>query len=195
MLIGGGAGEGGTGFVNVTGPSASLNTLNLQIGNGFGELNITAGGAVHSTQSITIGNTSTLLGTGPATEQGTGTVLVSGTGSTLTGDTTVTVGQFGSGTLTVQNGGVVNAPGGVFVSTIGTPTLSAEGTINIGAPPGGTAVAPGVLTTPEVHLQNGFGSQVLSGSPGTLNFNHTSNDYLFPPMITGTGARSEQWRG
>ena len=115
-------------------------------------------------------------------------VLVNG-GALIVGGA-VSVGQNGSGTLTVQNGGVVSAPQGVFVSTIGSTATgqSAAGTVNIGAPPGSAPVAPGFLNTPAVHLQTGFSDPSKVGFPGTLNFNHTSADYVFDPVITGVGA-------
>ncbi len=52
------------------------------------------------------------------------------------------------------------------------------GTLNIGASPGNPAVAPGTLTAPSI----AFGA-----GTGTINFNHTSADYVFAPAITGTG--------
>ena len=190
-------GSSGTGTVNVTGPNASLTSgasgfAVVGASDGVGTLNITNGGTVNLGTSLVIGNAAqTVPGGAVDGPQGTGTVLVSGLGSTLTVAPNLTVGQYGHGTLTVQNGGVVNAPGGVFVSTIGlnngTPQqVSAMGTVNIGAPPGQSPEEPGILNTPEVHLQNG-GGPGLMGSPGTLNFNHTSPAYVFSPTITGTG--------
>ena len=53
------------------------------------------------------------------------------------------------------------------------------GTLNIGAGAGNPAAAPGTLTAPSV----AFGA-----GTGTLNFNHTSTDYVFAPAISGNGA-------
>ena len=52
------------------------------------------------------------------------------------------------------------------------------GTLNIGAGAGNPAVAPGTLTAPSV----AFGA-----GTGTINFNHTSADYVFAPAISGDG--------
>ena len=54
----------------------------------------------------------------------------------------------------------------------------AIGTLNIGAGAGNPAAAPGTLTAPSV----AFGA-----GTGTLNFNHTSTDYVFAPAISGNG--------
>ena len=54
----------------------------------------------------------------------------------------------------------------------------AIGTLNIGAGAGNPAAAPGTLTAPSI----AFGA-----GTGTLNFNHTSADYVFAPAISGNG--------
>ena len=54
----------------------------------------------------------------------------------------------------------------------------AIGTLNIGAGAGNPAAAPGTLTAPSV----AFGA-----GTGTINFNHTSADYVFAPAISGNG--------
>ena len=52
------------------------------------------------------------------------------------------------------------------------------GTLNIGAAAGNPAAAPGTLTATSV----AFGA-----GTGTINFNHTSTDYVFAPAISGNG--------
>ena len=52
------------------------------------------------------------------------------------------------------------------------------GTLNIGAGAGDPAAAPGTLTAPSI----AFGA-----GTGTINFNHTSADYVFAPAISGGG--------
>ena len=52
------------------------------------------------------------------------------------------------------------------------------GTLNIGAGAGNPAAAPGTLTAP---------SLAFGAGTGTLNFNHTSADYVFAPAISGNG--------
>ena len=81
--------------------------------------------------------------------------------------------QSGTGTLTIADGGIVTGP--VTIAT----NAGAIGTLNIGAGAGDPAAAPGMLTAPGV----AFGA-----GTGTLNFNHTSTDYVFAPVISGNGA-------
>ena len=102
----------------------------------------------------------------------TGKVTVDGAGSTWTNTGSLTVGNAGNATLTVSNGGTVEASGVQAGSGNGIAT------INIGAAQGETAVAAGVLDTPTVSL----------GNRGALVFNHTDTDYAFVTKITGTGA-------
>ena len=54
----------------------------------------------------------------------------------------------------------------------------AIGTLNIGAGAGDPAAAPGTITTQRV---------VFGSGTGALNFNHTSDAYVFAPAITGDG--------
>ena len=54
----------------------------------------------------------------------------------------------------------------------------AIGTLNIGAGAGNPAAAPGTLTAP---------SLAFGAGTGTLNFHHTSADYVFAPAISGNG--------
>ena len=54
----------------------------------------------------------------------------------------------------------------------------AIGTLNIGAGAGNPAAAPGTLTAP---------SLAFGAGTGTLNFNHTSANYVFAPTISGNG--------
>ena len=88
----------------------------------------------------------------------TGTVTVTGAGSTWSNSSGVNIGNSGTGTLTVANGGIVSGP--VVIATNG----GSIGTLNIGAGAGSPAVAPGTLNTTSV----AFGA-----GAGTLNFNHT----------------------
>jgi outer membrane autotransporter protein len=109
-----------------------------------------------------------------------GTVTVTGAGSTwsnlslgnlLTG---LNIGNFGTGTLTIADSGVVTMNRSISIAT----NTSAIGTLNIGSSPGSPAAAAGTLNAPS--LEFGAGA-------GTLNFNHTSSEYVFAPAISGTG--------
>ena len=86
----------------------------------------------------------------------------------------VNVGNSGTGTLTIADGGSVNVGGFFVIAT----NAGAVGTLNIGASAGAPAVAPGTLNAPSV---------IFGAGTGTLNFNHTSASYVFAPAISGTG--------
>ena len=85
----------------------------------------------------------------------------------------LTLATRGTGTLTIADGGNVVAPTVAIAANAGS-----IGTLNIGAGAGNPAAAPGTLTAPSV----AFGA-----GTGTINFNHTSSDYVFAPAITGNG--------
>ena len=93
----------------------------------------------------------------------------------------LTVGQTGAGTLTLAQGGTLNV-----LSTGSTVLLGgaggSSGTLNIGAASASPAVAPGTLNASTVTFATGVTS--------TVNFNHTSSNYVFSPQLTGTGAGS-----
>ena len=82
------------------------------------------------------------------------------------------IGNLGTGTLTITNGGIVTGPI-VIAKNVG-----AIGTLNIGAGAGNPAAVPGTLTAP---------SLAFGAGAGTLNFNHTSANYVFAPAISGNG--------
>src|SRR4029450_424352 len=54
-----------------------------------------------------------------------------------------------------------------------------QATLNIGAAAASPAAAAGTLNATNVVF--------ATGATGTINFNHTSNNYLFAPSIGGTG--------
>jgi hypothetical protein len=89
---------------------------------------------------------------------------------------TLTVGSTGHGKLNIESGGTVST-GTSGILSIASASGSA-GTVNIGAPAGSAALAPGILSTNSV--QFGAGT-------GTLNFNYTSDGYVFSPAISGSG--------
>jgi T5SS/PEP-CTERM-associated repeat protein len=106
----------GSGNVLVTGAGSSLvNTTSMSVGSlGHGVLTIEQGGTVSST-SGSIGTGSSTSGA-PAAQ---GTVLVDGVGSQWTNNGTLTMGRYGSGYLTVQNGGNVFSQNGYVASSTG----------------------------------------------------------------------------
>jgi outer membrane autotransporter protein len=101
-----------------------------------------------------------------------GTVTVTGANSTWSNLLGVNIGRLGAGTLTIANGGTVTGP--IEIAT----NAGSIGTLNIGAAAGTPAVAPGAVTTQSI----AFGA-----GTGTINFNHTSADYVFAPAISGEG--------
>ncbi len=166
-----GMSAGSTGTVTVTGPGSTWNNSpggGLNIGSfGTGMLAIANGGMVINTTDFAanIGNGAGSLGT----------VTVTGAGSTWSNSSGLNIGNLGTGTLTIANGGVVTSAGPIVIAT----NAGSIGTLNIGAGAGNPAVAPGTLTAPSV----AFGA-----GTGTINFNHTSADYVFAPAISGDGA-------
>ena len=160
---------GSTGTVTVTGPGSSWNngpSGGLNIGSfGTGTLTIANGGRV-----INITAVAANIGNGAGSQ---GTVTVTGAGSTWSNSSGVNIGNLGTGTLTIADGGIVTGP--IVIAT----NAGSIGTLNIGAGAGNPAAAPGTLTAPSV----AFGA-----GTGTLNFNHTSTDYVFAPAISGNGA-------
>jgi outer membrane autotransporter protein len=159
---------GSTGTVTVTGPGSTWTNSpggGLNIGSsGTGTLMIANGGTVtNSTPAVAnIGNN-----TGSQ-----GTVTVTGAGSSWSNSFGLSIGNFGRGALTIADGGIVNGP--IVIAT----AAGGVGALNIGADAGSPAAGPGTLTAPVV----AFGA-----GTGTINFNHTSADYVFAPAIRGNG--------
>ena len=164
-----GLSAGSTGTVIVTGPGSSwINgpSNGLNIGSfGTGTLTIANGGTV-----INITNLTANIGNGAGSQ---GTVTVTGAGSAWINSSGVNIGRLGTGTLTIADGGNVIAPAVTIAANAGS-----IGTLNIGAGAGNPAAAPGTLNAPSV--QFGAGT-------GTINFNHTSTNYVFAPAIGGGG--------
>ncbi len=110
-------------------------------------------------------------------------MVVDGAGSTFTSPTNLVIGAAGSGgsaSLTIANGGSVQLTTPGSTVTLGGASGSSAA-LNIGAAAGSPAAAPGTLNA---------GSVIFAATaPGPLdiNFNHTSNNYVFAPLITGTG--------
>jgi outer membrane autotransporter protein len=164
-----GLSAGSTGAVTVTGAGSSWTngpSNGLNIGSfGTGTLTIANGGRV-----IDITPLVTNIGNGAGSH---GTVTVTGAGSLWSDIAGFNVGNSGTGTLTIAEGGIVIAPTVVIAANAGS-----TGTLNIGAGAGAPAAAPGTLTAQSV----AFGA-----GTGTINFNHTSADYVFAPAISGNG--------
>ncbi len=162
-----GNGADGTGTVLVTGAGSRWNAKNdaIHVGlYGIGALDIMAGGLVRSDSAI--------VGVENASF---GAVNIDGAGSTwhISGD--INIGHYGYGQLTLSQGGLLEAGGVVNIAV----SASATGVLNIGADPSSPAATPGNLTASSVVFGNGNGS---------INFNHTSADYVFAPAVSGMGS-------
>ncbi|WP_430512719.1 hypothetical protein [Pannonibacter phragmitetus] len=177
--------DGSTGAVTVTGASSSWTIDDeLYVGeDGTGTLTITAGGSVS--------NVSGYIGDG----DGSGFVTVTGADSngnvsSWTNSSTLDVGYYGTGTVTIADGGEVRvgAAGldGKYNGAVNIASSDSEsnGTLNIGAETGSNAAAAGKLNA---------ASLVFGDGNGKLVFNHTSTDYDFstsiarPSNATGQG--------
>ncbi len=156
---------GSQGTVVVSGSGSSWTNSGLVVVGffGTGTLTIQNGGVVNSNGGF-VG----LVGTG--------TVRVAGAGSAWNSSSGLTIGNGGTGTLTIAEGGIVAAPSVAIATGAGS-----IGTLNIGAGQGSPAAAPGTLNAPSV----AFGG--VGTGTGTINFNHTSADYVFAPAISGGG--------
>ena len=153
-----------TGVVLVAGSGSRLSTGadgSLAIGSIAGStLAVENGGAVTS-GTATLGLSAWTRGT--ATVRGTGSLWTTGS---------MKVGRVGaSGVLTVADGGTIRATDAFSIGT--------QGTLNIGAVAGETAVSAGVVDTSIIDFGTGSGKIV---------FNHTNPDYVFAPAITGAGS-------
>ena len=160
---------GSIGTVTVTGPGSTWNNTpggGLNIGSfGTGILTITNGGMVINNTAFTAN-----IGEGAGSQ---GTVRVAGAGSTWSNSSGLNIGNRGAGTLTIAEGGLVTGPTVTIAANAGS-----TGTLNIGAGAGNPAAAPGTLTHRASYLAHGT---------ATINFNHTSADYVFAPAISGGG--------
>ena len=158
---------GSTGAATVDGAGSSWNNFSeVFVGYfGTGTLTIQNGGTVSN-------GTAGYLGFSAGS---TGTATVDGVGSAWSNYGFLVVGKSGTGTLTIQNGGVVNVADGVDVAI----AAGSSGTLNIGAAVGQAAVAPGTLNTSLV----AFGA-----GTGVIVFNHTALNHTFAPAVSGAGS-------
>ncbi|MDB5537711.1 MAG: hypothetical protein JWQ65_2586, partial [Devosia sp.] len=161
----------GTGTATVKGAGSSWEILGaLHIGEqGIGVLNVEDAGYASSYDGY--------LGFASGS---TGTATVTGAGSSWT-TSSLTVGNGGTGTLTIADGGLVSV-GGARQVDVGLLSGSI-GTINVGAAAGDAAAAAGTLDAGTLDFGDGT---------GTLVFNHTGmpdgSALRFDPGISGVGA-------
>ncbi|HWU98741.1 MAG TPA: autotransporter domain-containing protein [Oxalicibacterium sp.] len=164
------AGGGSTGNATVTGAGSTWTSAeSLYVGqSGTGTLTVSNGGAVRNTLTGFLGGNGS----------GVGNATVTGAGSMWASEGGLRIGLYGTGTLTVSDGGHVSSGvGGVGLIELAVNPGS-TGVLNIGAAVGSAAQAAGTIAGSEVR----FGAGTAS-----LNFNHTDTAYTFGTRITGAG--------
>ncbi|AEV35715.1 protein containing Outer membrane autotransporter barrel domain [Pseudovibrio sp. FO-BEG1] len=162
-------GADATGTVTVTDDGSIWEAGNLFVGQyGAGSLKIENGGKVTSDITVIGFDSTSFSGTSS------GIVTVTGEGSIWESRDRIFVGYRAPGTLTIADGAIVDADD-VFL--LADDAIS-QGTLNIGAAAGETAVKAGTLDTEEVRFGDGT---------GVINFNHTDTDYTFSADISRNG--------
>ena len=146
----------------VTGAGSILNKL-ISVGSSGtnNSLTISNGGLVLSSNST--------ISSSPNSSSN--TVLVTGSGSTWSNSGIATIASYGGATLTVANGGVVSAAGGILVASQSNST----GTLNIGSV-GGSDTA-GTISSPTITFGSGNAS---------INFNQSDSSSV-TSSISGLG--------
>ena len=140
-----------------------------------------------SGNSVTIANGGTLSSgqiftggvIGMFSDSSNNSVLVTGAGSTWSNNGTLTIGDAGSGSLTVANGGTVSATGGITIAS----AAGSVGTLNIGSL-GGSDTA-GTIVTPTI----AFGA-----GTGAINFNQ-GDSATVSAAISGNGSVNQLGSG
>ncbi len=162
--------DGGNGTLNVTGEYTRYELSNsMRIGGrGTGRLEVSDGAVMQGNDSwIQIGY-----------DQGSdGSAVVTGANSLLGGADRIKVGEYGTGSLTVADGGTVQTDR-LMIAVETWNGIDSVGTVNIGAAFGGTAVGAGTVQAGTVTFGDGV---------GTLNFNHNSTGYTFAAPMSGDG--------
>ncbi len=181
-------GSAGTGLLAIA-DGGIVNNRTVEIGTtATGEGLVTLGGAGSSWNvngGITVGvegnggmlvtDGSTVTSTESAVASGTGSIglaAVDGAGSSWTIEGDLTVGENGTGVLQLSDAGTLTADKLVLAANSGS-----IGGLVIGSLPGIAPQGPGTLDVNEVSFGNG---------QGYLVFNHTSTDYEFSRVISGT---------
>jgi len=156
-------GLSGTGALSVTNGAHVASAGQITLGQAAGSvsaMNIANGGVLSGDNAI--------VGVDPLSKA---SVVIDGAGSVWKNAATFII---NNGSVGISNGGAVSSAKTVIASQLGD-----QGTLNIGAPAGSAAIAPGHLLTPTVTFGNGV---------GIMNFNHSASAYDFDAAITGAGA-------
>jgi T5SS/PEP-CTERM-associated repeat protein len=166
---------GSNGVVTISGATASLTIANsITVGyDGDGEVTVSNGGSLVTNGLTTNGYYDTI---GNSTGS-VGSVTVTGAGSSWKSANSITVGWQGQGTLTVADGGEVQAAQGFFLANNGSISVDGSSTVEAGTVGGAEAgyltvdpnnYAGGIGTITGSVIDNGFVSAVDDTS-GTVN--------------------------
>jgi T5SS/PEP-CTERM-associated repeat protein len=173
-------GNYGTGTLNVT--SGGRVSGDLRIGvYGTGTLNITSGGSVNGSPGICY------LGSNAGSA---GSATVDGTGSTLT-SRSIYVGDYGTGSLSIANGGSVSAPGefklGHYAGSTGTATVGGAGSTLTG----GSVGLSGTLSFYVGYSGSGLLNVVNGGSVNINSYAYvgSSSGSTGAVAVDGVGSR------
>jgi T5SS/PEP-CTERM-associated repeat protein/autotransporter-associated beta strand protein len=151
------------GTVTVTGIGSKWSNQELNIGhNGSGTLNIQAGGLVDCFAYAYLGNYA----------GSTGSATVAGAGSKWTINTELFVGHYGSGTLTVTDGGTVIIGKGLYASL---SHLAGNGTIT----------SNGAVLDADLRFDSAHGLQqtLAFGTGGSLNLDQSASKTKSPSVL------------
>jgi outer membrane autotransporter protein len=171
---------GSLGTVTVTGDNSQWNAgAVLSVGHyGHGTVLVAERGGIESDIVVIGGGNASA--SGDVTVSGAGSELAAHISSPSFDDSSIVVGYYGTGKLTVTDGGRVAAPNG---SILLASQASAFGTLNIGAASGALPRAAGMVDVPTI---------IFGAGNGSLVFNHTGNpdgsDLVFSPAISGSGS-------
>ncbi len=111
------AGSSGAIVVDGAGSTWTSSGMLRIVTSGAGTLTIQNGGTVNNTNNVAIG-----YNTGVNSS-----VIVDGAGSTWTSSSYIIVGKNGNGSLTIQNGGVLNSVGGTIANTGSVSSVTVDG--------------------------------------------------------------------
>jgi len=167
-------GNSGTGILNLQN-AGSVSSAGAYIGSGNGSsgtLNITSGGQVTSSTAGSIGNAA----------GATGIATIDGAGSSWTNATDFRVGNNGSGTLTIQNGGQLSntTQGYIAVGAASNSTATVNGTGSSWT--SGSFLSVGYGGTGTLNIQNGG---TISSTQGLVG--HTVGS-IGTATVNGTGS-------
>ncbi|MEM5471206.1 autotransporter domain-containing protein [Hoeflea sp. AS60] len=158
--------SGNEGAVTVSGANSSWTTsgdIYLGLNSATGTLTVSNGGAV-TADYVSIGGLS-----------GTGHVYLDG--GSLSTTSRVAIGVNGTGFLTLSGGSTLTVVSGTGTIRVA-ENIGDNGTLNIGAAAGDTAVAAGTINAANIRLR---------GSSSKIVFNHTGTDYVLDEDIFGDG--------